>query len=423
MVRSSYLRTVWILLFGIGMLVAAGASRATDRYVAVNGTPTGQGTKDSPWDIVSALSGKQRIAPGDTLWLRHGTYVHPFQKAGVGFLVHLAGTADAPIIVRAYPGEHVTIDGGLSIQPPATYVWIWDLEVTVSAPYPRTPPQSRLAQDILGRPWGGVSIYSGTGCKYIDLVIHNNSQGMGFWSGAKDSEVYGCVFYNNGNRYYEELRQAGVTPPRGHDIYTQNETGTKVIADCIMTGGYDYTIHAYSAKRAHVDNYIFDGNIIYNAGPVLIGGVLPSHNISLVNNVFYGIKSIKIGETSNNEDLKLRNNIIVNSNLKIVGYDRVVQENNQVLASNAPRPTGTQTILRANKYDPDRANLAILNWDKRPTVSVDASAFLKAGDRYRLMDPTNFYGQPVLTGTYNGEPLNVPVSGEFAAFVLLRRSS
>jgi hypothetical protein len=78
-------------------------------------------------------------------------------------------------------------------------------------------------------------------------------------------------------------------------------------------------------------------------------------------------------------------------------------------------------ILRPNRYDPDRANLAIYHWDRGSVVPVKAGPFLHKGDAYRLMDPRDFYGKPLAEGVYNGRAVSVPVKGEFAAFVLLKR--
>ncbi len=36
------------------------------------------------------------------------------------------------------------------------------------------------------------------------------------------------------------------------------------------------------------------------------------------------------------------------------------------------------------------------------------------------MNPKDFFGKPVQEGRYEGKPIEVPVSGEFAAFVVLR---
>ncbi len=134
---------------------------AAEWYVSVTGTAAGKGTKESPWDIESALGGRKEIAAGDTIWISGGTYKHPDRKLGsAGYVVRLAGQEGTPIHVRAATGEHVTIDGGLAVQPPATHVWIWDLEIVVSENLtmsrrvdgPGSHPQS------YNRPWGGLSI-------------------------------------------------------------------------------------------------------------------------------------------------------------------------------------------------------------------------------------------------------------------------
>ena len=48
--------------------------KAPAYYVAVDGKPGNSGTHESPWDILSALGGKQVVAPGATIYLRGGTY-------------------------------------------------------------------------------------------------------------------------------------------------------------------------------------------------------------------------------------------------------------------------------------------------------------------------------------------------------------
>jgi hypothetical protein len=56
---------------------------------------------------------------------------------------------------------------------------------------------------------------------------------------------------------------------------------------------------------------------------------------------------------------------------------------------------------------------------EKPALDLAPRTFLKNGDAYRLMNPRDFFGKPILTGTYDGKPIRVPVSGEFAAFMLL----
>jgi hypothetical protein len=386
-------------------------------YVATDGSPDGAGTEQSPWDLASALSGKHKVAPGDTVWIAGGTYKHPDRKLGSpGYVVALAGQKDRPVHVRAVRGQRAALDGGLTVQQPATWLWIWDLELLVSENFTmsREVKEPGSHPPSYSRPWGGLNVQSGEGCKYIDLVIHDNAQGVSFWSGATDSELHGCIIYDNGWK----------APDRGHGhaVYTQNKDGVKTISDCIMTGGYSYTMHAYGSKNAYVDHYLIEGNIAYDAGPFLIGGGRPSRGIRAFENVLYNV-TMQIGYTApSNEDCEVRGNVIVGGGLHVNKFQKAVKEDNLVLGKNAPRPKepAVRSSLRPNRYDPNRANVAVFNWAKAPTVEILPGEFLKPGDRYRLMNPRDFYGRPVAEGRYDERPISVPVEGEFAAMILLR---
>jgi len=405
------------LLAAVLAVSAAGHVHATERYVATDGKRDAEGTINSPWDLESALSGSQKLEPGDTVWIMGGTYKHPDRKLGSpGYIVRLAGEAGQPIHVRAARGQRVTIDGGLTVQSPSTWLWIRDLEILVSENFsmsrrveePGSHPQS------YNRPWGGLNIHAGEGCKYINLVIHDNAQGISFWSSATDSEVHGCIIYDNG----------WDAPDRGHGhaVYTQNQNGVKTISDCIMTGGYSYTMHAYGSSRAYVDNYLVEGNICYDGGTFLIGGGRPSRNIRVFENYLYGI-NMQIGYSAPyNEDCEVRDNIVVRGGLDIKNYRKVVDEGNVVLARDDPRPAEPElrVELRPNRYDPNRANVAIFNWARKPGVELAPEPFLRPGDGYRLLDPRDFFGQPVLAGTFDGAPIRVPMESEFGAFVLVK---
>lgn len=388
---------------------------AAEWHVAVDGQATNRGTRESPWDLTSALDGRQKVQPGDTIWITGGTYRHPDRLlASQGFVVRLAGTADAPIQVRAVPGTRATLDGGMSVVSPTDYVWIRGLEILVSENFtlgrelsePGSHPQS------YGRPWGGLNISAGRGCKYINLVIHDNAQGVSFWRGATDSELYGCIIYDNGWK----------APDRGHGhaIYTQNEIGTKTIADCIMTGGYGYTLHAYGSERAFVDHYLIVGNIAYNAGTFLIGGGRPSRDIRVYDNILYSV-TMQLGYSApENEDCEVIGNTIVNGGLAINRFRQVRQERNIIVPKGGKPPSDQpQVFVRRNRYDEKRAHLAVVNWSKQEQVEIPWDGIAQPGDRYRLFDPRHIYDQPIREGTVSGTRLEVPLTGEFAAWVLM----
>lgn len=122
--------------FSIALLVlgfTASSAAANEWHVAVSGSATNPGTRESPWDLESTLQGKQKVRPGDIVWISGGTYKHPDRKPGtMGFAVRLAGVDVKPIEVRGLPGQRVTIDGGLNVQLPSTHLWLRDLEILVS---------------------------------------------------------------------------------------------------------------------------------------------------------------------------------------------------------------------------------------------------------------------------------------------------
>lgn len=409
------------LLCPTALLLAACAvvarAAASDWYVAPSGAPTGQGTHEAPWDLESTLDGRQSVAAGDTVWILSGTYRHPDRdRSNLGYSVRLQGAAEKPIHVRAERGKRVTIDPGLAVGPPATHLWIRDLELVVSENLTKSRrfEESGSHPASYDRPHGGLNISAGAHCKYINLIIHDTAQGVSFWRGATDSELYGCIIYNNG----------WDAPDRGHGhaIYTQNETGIKTISDCIMTGGYGYTMHAYGSSRAYVDHYLAEGNICYDAGTFLIGGGRPSHDIKVIDNCLYNV-NMQLGYSAPyNEDCEVRGNVIVNGGLTINRFKKVAKEENLVLHASDERPAERQSrvMVRPNRYDADRFHVIVFNWTRSPKVNLELGDYLKPGEEFRLMRPTEFFGEPVVESRFAESPISVTVSGEFAAFVLIR---
>jgi hypothetical protein len=388
-------------------------ARGADWFVAPSGRKAGAGTRSSPWDLESALLARREIRPGDTVWLAGGTY-RPPAAMKLGYQVLLAGRPGRPIRVRARPGARATLDGGMDLIGPATHLEVRDLEITVSDPRPSGPvPPDRNARGPERR-WGGLTVRTGEGCRFINLVIHGNNQGVGWWTDAKDGELYGCIIYDNG--------WLGTDRGHGHAVYAQNAEGLKTIADCIMTGGHGYSLHLYGSPKVNVDNFLVVGNFIYDAGLSLIGGYRPSRHIRVLDNVFHGV-ALQVGyAASYNEDCEIAGNVFIDKGFLTTRFRSVVQRGNQLFEAAAPRPEHPQVIVRPSKYDPHRAHVAVLNWGKRPETPLDLGGFLRTGDRFRLLNPRDVYGPPVLSGVYQGGPVLAPVAGEFAAFVLVKQT-
>ncbi len=377
---------------------------AQEVYVAPDGKAENAGTKESPWDLASALGGGKKVEPGTTIWVGAGKYTGKFQ-------VRLAGIEEKPIVVRAKPGERATIlNSGIDVMAPSTYLWLRDLEIAGDAPLEKRKTQVKGSwpSDMPGS--GGLNVHAGRGCKFINLVIHDNIMGgVGWWVGSTDSEMHGCLIYNNG--WWAPDRT------HGHCIYVQNKDGVKTISNCILTvpeWGGSYSMHAYGSGKAYVDNFVIEDNIAYERGPFLVGGGRPSRNIVVRRNYLHSV-GLQVGYTAKeNEDCEVRDNVVTKGGLQINRYKKAVNEGNVI---NGAEP---RAVLIPNKYDPARAHVAVYNPKKEASVRLDVSKLLKPGDAFRLHDPKDIYGKPVLEGTCEGESLAIPMTGPFAAFVLFK---
>jgi hypothetical protein len=392
--------------------------------------------------------------------------------------------------VRQYPGERVTLDAaGNAWNVPALTVygaWTWfrDFEITHSGP--------RVFGNA--RPHG-VEVY-GPNTKLINLVIHDNGQGIGLWTAAPDSEAYGNVLYNNG--------WEGTDRGHGHNLYTQNQTGYKYINNNIMLLPFGYSLHVYSTT-VPIDNYQIGKNI-FLSGQVLVGGQIDAHNITYDGNYHYMAHPTFGFGATNNANLTFTNNFIaaypalrwwsnakVNNNtffpvnqtgqdlalsitLRPGGttgdyvvdkntyyqgitragwdfsmYDPSVHNYTYTMWSNqtpwdrtsnyiTTQPTGTKIVLQPNQYDPDKANLAIYNWNKASSVNVDLSSLgFNVGDVVDIRNAQNYFAES-MTVTYDGSPVTIPMTGwtvavpvgltsplfpvtfpDFGAFAIVRR--
>ncbi|HEY6990111.1 MAG TPA: right-handed parallel beta-helix repeat-containing protein [Bryobacteraceae bacterium] len=483
--------------------------RVGDFYVAPDGKPSNPGSKTAPWDLASALYGQKTVYPGATIWIRGGHY-------GSGktiFEAHLVGTAERPIVVRQYPGERATIDGWVQVgccdnnpQPArGAYVWFWGLEFANSIADRTGSPQ--------GPPdWGKSAMPNAIdswapGTRFINLIIHDTREGIGWWSEAGAGEAYGNLIYYNG---YQASDRG-----HGHGIYVQNKSGTKRIEENIVFDQFGIGIHAYGSSKAWVRDMVFRGNVVFNNGTIarrgrhdenfLFGVGSGVDDITLDTNFTYHTPTDDQGHSivgwqfsPANQSATIRNNYWIGGDISLMlaRWEHIVFEGNTAFANaqvlialdalagypavgyrwngnqyfgsgmfsycgkrmswpewraasgvdNASRfqpgrPTGAWTFVRPNKYEPGRANIVIYNWDLKPRVMVSLAGAIQRGARFEIRDAENFFGPALVTGTYTGAPVEIPMTGlvparpngdvpvapkhsapEFGAFVLLPAS-
>ena len=423
---------------------------ASGYYVSPTASASGTGTAAQPWTLQDALSGAAgRLQPGDTVWLRGGTYRGEFRT-------RLAGSPGRWIVFRQVPGERATIDG--TLRADGAYLAFWGFEIMQSTPV----TYGLQANTAHGR--------------FINLIVHDaGTQGVSFWTPAVDAELYGCIVYNNGT--HENL---------DHGVYVHNETGTKLIADNIFFNNLARGIQVYASRNnPAIRNIRVEGNVAFNNGTIstvaaarenlIFNAPVPTEGMVGIGNLLYfsgrqGI-NLRVGRYApqNNLDIVLRDNYAAGGKIglemvapwmhatvegnEFIGSREVVKVGGTSIAGHyqwrgnrwgrdadaigwwyegrtydwsgwrrasglgdtdevePETPSATKLFVRPNKYEVGRAHIVVYNWGGDAEVSVDVAGVLRAGDRYEIHNAQALFGPPVVSGTYWGEPILVPMVG------------
>ncbi|HWP36233.1 MAG TPA: hypothetical protein VNL18_01645 [Gemmatimonadales bacterium] len=435
-------------------------------YVRVTGTSGGNGTDSLPWDLRTALAGGNgAVGPGDTVWIRGGTYRGSFTTT-------LAGSSTAPVIVRAYPGERVVIDGNGSTNSTfvvdGSWTWYWGLEIMNS--------MTARSGDGLGLRPTGVYVRNASNVKLINLIVHDTGHGTYTESDTDGIEIYGWIVYNGGHQ--------NPTRSDGHGLYVKNDgPTTKVFRDNVIFNQFAFGVHAYTESGSgNLREMVFEGNVAFNNSTISndqnpnfqLGGNNPADGDSIRDNVLYfspgasvsynariGYSSVVNGQTLMQRnyvvggdpvievarwtDLDIVNNTFVGDALIARLLDAVT--GGQFWSGNmhhrdpsaaawrynganytfdnwraqtglaatdqatAAMPSVTRVFVRPNLYEPGRAHIIVFNWANQASVAVDVSAVLQVGDRYEVRNVQQLFGSPVAAGTYSGGTIAVPMSG------------
>jgi hypothetical protein len=72
-------------------------------------------------------------------------------------------------------------------------------------------------------------------------------------------------------------------------------------------------------------------------------------------------------------------------------------------------PTITKVVVRANPYERGRANIVVYNWGQQSSVSVDLSNIVPLNAQYQIRNVQDWFGTPVVSGTYTGGSVTIPM--------------
>lgn len=443
-----------------------------DFYVSPTGG-TGSGSISDPWSLsyaigrgVGSAQGDGKLIAGKKIAMLGGIY------SGT-YITYLAGTPDAVIILRQYPGQRAIIDGNLILH--GTYAWYWGFEVMSSILSP---------QDLTGVAADGIG--GGTGIKFINMVVHDcGGNGFGTQDATADIDVYGCLIYNNGRQR--------VIGGFAHGIYVQSDTGIKTISDNFIFDNLGYDIHGYSEQskvnhlrilfnvgiNTHIGgngdwligrsgivgtgvmmDELVKGNMIYGSqtNSVITTGPEAGHtgdDLIFIDNYIWGAlvqyrRWANLTVTGNihaSQDVVIRlytgasyptsptyvidNNTFFDSNTQSYQpeFDTWLNEVGQPLMNFAAwrattgydltstlttsvsgKPTVNVVFVRPNIYEAKRANIIIYNWQLLPSVNIDVSSILSVGDAYEVRNVQDYFGSPIVSDVYTGGNISIPMT-------------
>lgn len=399
-----------VTLFAVAPLSAS----VTEWFASPDGSASGAGTFDDPWDIRTAFKSTD-ISPGDTLSLRGGVYTY-----GPAVLdCTLISTPDNPIIIRSFPGEWATIDVQWTTSNPGDAmrfrgqnIWYRDFEVM----------NSISSSDRSGN----IQFNGNWDQRYINLIVHDMGRSNSF--GKKREHMHGCIFYNNG------AHGLGTA----NTLYIQNNDPENHIhlQENILFNNYSFALACWSGGVGGVRGMELTGNVFFqNAQDNLLvadQGVNDVEDIWLRENMGHRAhpqhRSVSLGwdywVPGFNIDIHLFDNYLAGRTLFYVWdsieasgntFYSVAPENASMLDTHTGNiyldqaPTKNVTFVRPNAYEEGRANIVIYNWEDLDFVDVDVSEILDHGDYYEIMDAQNYLSGPIMAGQHDGLPIALPM--------------
>jgi hypothetical protein len=422
-------------------------------HVAPSGSASGDGSRGNPWSLEHALNGAAgRIQAGDTVWLHAGTYRGTFVSSA-------SGASGRPVVFRQFPGERATIDGTLRAN--GSDVAFWGFEVMRSSPSGELPAlEARGARQkyinlvvhdaaqqgitfwdeaVDSELYGNIVYNNGThenldhgtyvhnmsGTKLIqDNAFFNNlAYGIHVYAtpgsaAQRNVHVVGNVSFNNGtisSRY----------PAKGNIIIGAEEPdeGMRAVDNMLFFSGQagENLRVGYLARNRDV---AVTGNMVWGGYAALVVGDWSSATVqnntiggasqlvdlrdspsgySWSGNRYYGSATSSAWVSGSSLDGG-------GSAFTLTGWQSAtgLGGSDQVVGG---EPTTTQVFVRANKYERGRALVAVYNFGRQGSVSVNLASVLSSGQRYEIRNVQAMFGAPVAGGTYSGGSVTLPMTG------------
>ena len=453
------MRMKLIALLLLMVLAVTPACRGTDWFVSTNGS--GNGSDQFPWALQVALT-KAAVQPGDTVWLRGGTYFPSsriltgtnFPGGAPGWRVSISGTTTNLITFRSYPSEWAKVDRpwrfGNSDCLRFRDLEFFDSLKGVNPGHPSYPDP---------RPWVHFDDSRGqTHHEWINCIIHDVNN---VWAtSAAGRLIRGCVIWHSGNSHLDHvcyncpdeftgnisgwhscdalnltprpfLCRSNIFFGSGQTLNERSGGDFRLNIDSIVE--FNYTYNRYTNNRTAPSMIVSDGSFNINNNKMVSCGACIMFSGSAVSanvrsNTFHMGQAfddyvVLYRGTTNNSWSFNDNRYTAQPPSRPVMFEDPGSVRKTFVQWRAAFPsfdtasTSTNTALPPdsvhvipNQDEPKRAHIAIFNFATNSTATVSLPGVLNAGDRYSLYSAQNYGAGPIQTGTYNGASISVPMT-------------
>ncbi len=293
-----------------------------DYYASPIGLASGTGTLASPWSLHTALNKTTVVVAGKTLCVQAGTYRGKFKSTLNGGTVRgLGGVVIDGYLFTTLPSAIDASQTSITMADPSAFVMPWQqggatslivdgealyingitgntVSVNRAAAGSSTAAVTHTAgtlvrmagnQLLVGgsnttyrdievmnseplRNWqtdgaeglrGNGIFNTGDGNKFVNLIAHDNLSGIFTGSSSSNTEIYGCLSYNNG------MNDPAADPPgKGHGMYLENSAGYLKAYDNIVLNNFNNGMQLYGRSAASVGGDL-QGNAVANSGAPL----------------------------------------------------------------------------------------------------------------------------------------------------------
>jgi hypothetical protein len=439
-------------------------ARASQWFVSTNGS--GVGSITNPWGLQVALT-NAAVLPGDTIWLRGGTYIPPATNSQYPgepmWWTTLTGATNNLIALRSYTNEWARIDRPwIFYEYSGINLYFRDLEFYDSLKG-HHPTNSSYPQG----PWVHFKSKSNaTGNEWINCVVHDVDD---CW--ANETTIRGCIIWHVGLNGYEHVCYpvgnsfvGNISAWHVCNVVNLNEVTGATIRSNIMFGAgqsvggtwwgdiltgsgnyeisHNYIYNYYPTNLAESSVYLcsspsgtalFADNVIASQDPVRFTtdsfvAVTLTNNVLCMNSGGQGYQVIQrpanIGTWTVNYNAYFARspNTVVFRNLVTNYYtfgqwQAATGFDSHSTSTNASLPTNSIYVI-PNQDQPMRAHIAVYNWSHDNNVSVNLTNVLAQGDSYQLYNAQDYGRGPIQTGIVTSATISLPMTNLTTAPVL-----